>query len=127
MEKLCKYCGKILYFRKNKRNNSIKRNKKNDFCNDKCKYKFHKENKVKLIKIKICDECKKEFETNTLLRRYCSKKCLKDKLSAEHYKKIGKPIIEDRKCKECKSLNILYRVKTNTFICRVCGHVWGKK
>ena len=30
-------------------------------------------------------------------------------------------------CPECKSRNILYRRKTNTLYCRVCGFEWRRK
>ena len=30
-------------------------------------------------------------------------------------------------CPDCKSRNILYRRKTKSFWCRVCGNEWFKK
>lgn len=30
------------------------------------------------------------------------------------------------KCPSCGRRNIIYRIKTNSFMCRVCGHVWEK-
>ena len=30
-------------------------------------------------------------------------------------------------CKECKSKQVLYRIKSKSFVCRVCGHEWVKE
>jgi ribosomal protein L37AE/L43A len=37
-------------------------------------------------------------------------------------KKLDKP-----KCPNCGRSNILYRIKTDDFVCRQCGHKWAKK
>lgn len=36
--------------------------------------------------------------------------------------KLHKP-----KCPKCGRSQILYRVKTDTFLCRLCGHKWERK
>jgi len=41
------------------------------------------------------------------------------------------PIIKETKfrtiCPECCRSQVLYRIKTNSFVCRLCGHTWKRK
>jgi len=42
---------------------------------------------------------------------------------------IGEPMKKTvkHKCPECGRSNILYRIKTDDFVCRYCGKTWPKK
>jgi len=32
----------------------------------------------------------------------------------------------DLKCPKCDKANIRFRIKTNSYVCNICGHFWYK-
>jgi ribosomal protein L37AE/L43A len=47
--------------------------------------------------------------------------CVKKEASIMAEKKLVKP-----HCPSCGSSQILYRIRTDDFVCRICGHNWSK-
>lgn len=50
----------------------------------------------------------------------------KTKEKSKEVKEV-KQVLKRNRCPECTSTQTLFRIKTNEFVCRSCGHIWPKE
>lgn len=114
----CLYCGE-----------EISNGSKKKYCSERCNYLWAKENPRHLKK---CETCNKEFKTNSVNQRFCSRTCTSEWLkrtATNQHGDINQREIKFKEAIEKKNPNFKYHSgyeSSESYFkveCKVCGHI----